>query len=144
MVNNQFFGRLYAHGIRFIIKGDILRCRIEFLYTETPFIVTVYFISTQNTWHWLDFDSNYFRSHFYFNWSILLSEKTYMNWVLSARVTKLLKISVFTWKNQVLAAKSSKECTLNQFSQDLSFLAQFTISQDFISYDGTYCLNWVK
>ena len=49
MGDDQFIDMLYAHGIKFIIKGDILRNRIAFLYFETPFIVTVYFISMQNT-----------------------------------------------------------------------------------------------
>ena len=44
MGNNQFIDRLYTRGIRFIIKGDILRSRIALLYFETPFAVTVYFI----------------------------------------------------------------------------------------------------
>ena len=54
MGDNQFIDMLYAHGIKFIIKGDILKNRIAFLYFETPFIVTVYFISMQNTWYCLN------------------------------------------------------------------------------------------
>ena len=42
MSDNGFIDMLYAHGIKFIIKGDILRNRIAFLYFETPFIVTLY------------------------------------------------------------------------------------------------------
>ena len=45
MGNNQLIGMLYAHGFKFIIIGDILMNRIAFLYFETPFIATVYFIS---------------------------------------------------------------------------------------------------
>ena len=74
MVNNQLFDRRYAHAIRFIIKGDILRIRIEFLYIKTPFIVTDYFISTKNAWYYLDIDLNFYRPYFYFNWSILPSK----------------------------------------------------------------------
>ena len=40
---------LYALEVKFIIKGDILGSRTAFLYFEAPFIVTVYFISMQNT-----------------------------------------------------------------------------------------------
>ena len=49
MGDNQFTDMLYAHEIKFIIKGDILRNRIAFLYFETPLTVIVYFISMQNT-----------------------------------------------------------------------------------------------
>ena len=44
MDDNQFIDMLYAHGIKFIIKGDILRNRTAFLYFDTPFLVTVYFL----------------------------------------------------------------------------------------------------
>ena len=54
MGDNQFIDMLYAHGIKFIIKEDILRSRTAFLYFETPFIVTVYFLSMQNTWYCLN------------------------------------------------------------------------------------------
>ena len=49
MEDNQFIDMLYGHAIKLVIRGDILRNRITFLYFETPFIVTVYFISMQNT-----------------------------------------------------------------------------------------------
>ena len=49
MEDNHFIDMLYGHVIKLIIRGDILRNRITFLYFETPFIVTVYFISMQNT-----------------------------------------------------------------------------------------------
>ena len=54
MGDNQFTDMLYAHGIKFIIKGDILRNKIAFLYFETPLTVIVYFISMQNTWYCLN------------------------------------------------------------------------------------------
>ena len=54
MRDNQFPDMLSAHGIKFIIKGDILRNRTAFLYFETLFNVTVYFISMQNTWYCLN------------------------------------------------------------------------------------------
>ena len=62
MGDNQFIQMLYAHGIKFIIKGDIFRNRIAFLYFETHFIVAVYFIVTNH--YSLDIAYNFFYGGF--------------------------------------------------------------------------------
>lgn len=53
MGDNQFIAIFYARGIKLIIKGDILRKRIAFLYFEAPITFTV-FISMQNIWYFLN------------------------------------------------------------------------------------------
>ena len=49
MDDNQLTEMLYANGIKFLRKGEILWNRFAFLYFDTFFIFTVYFISIQNT-----------------------------------------------------------------------------------------------
>ena len=145
MGDNQFINRFCARGIRFIIKEDILRNRIVLFYFETPFIISVYFISTQNTWYWLDIDSNYCRPNFYLYWPILMSKSTRMNWASSARVTESSEISVFIWDDLVLAAKSFKECTSNQFVQVFSFFDSVYFRPNFYFYWPTLThIDWAS
>ena len=142
MGDNRFINRFCERGIRFIIKEDILRNRIVLFYFETPFIISVYFISTQNTWYWLDIDSNYCRPNFYWYWPTLMSKSTRMNWASSARLTESLEISVFIWNDLVLVTKSFKEYTPNQLWQIFRFfLTQFIIGQTSTS-TGRPLLIW--
>ena len=66
------------------------------------------------------------------------------NCASSKRVTNFSEKSVFTWNDLVSAAKSSKECTPNYFSQMFSFFRIFIIGQTFTSDERTYCQNWLK
>ena len=80
------------------------------------------------------FYSVYYRPKFYFYWPTLLSESAHMNCASSARVTEFLEISVFTWNNQLLAAKTSEECTPEPFFTSFYFfLLSFSIDQMFTS-----------
>ena len=50
-----------------------------------------------------------------------------MNCAPWERVTNFLEKSVFTWKDMVSAAKSSKECTPNHFLTNFQIFEEFLI-----------------
>ena len=58
-----------------------------------------------------------------------------MNSASSERVTNVSEESFFTWNDLVLAAKSSKDCTLNHFWQIFGLLRNFSIVQTFTCFN---------
>ena len=74
----------------------------------------------------------YYRPNFY---SLTLPSKLIdMSCAYSLRVTESLEISGFIWNDLILAAKSYKECTLNDFWQVFSFFYSVQNRPNFYFY----------
>ena len=80
----------------------------------------------------------------YYYWLFFLSKLTHMKCDSFARAKNSVELGVFTWNDQVMGERSSKECTPKHFWQVFSFFNHFKVKRLLVLVNPVLRIDWYE